>query len=126
MRARGFTLVEVLVAMALIAITTVMLGYFITSFRAVKQSQIDSQAQAFANSYFEALRAEWSTPTGFASTTASGVSYTRPSGFSTPTISATDGAPVNGQVVIRTVKMQTTGPNNKVYQFETRIARPTN
>lgn len=55
----GLTLVEVLVALGIIAITMVMFGYFSTSLRATSDSRRETAAANFSRSYLDALRSQW-------------------------------------------------------------------
>ncbi|MEM7734672.1 MAG: prepilin-type N-terminal cleavage/methylation domain-containing protein [Deinococcota bacterium] len=56
---KGLTLVEVLVALAIIAITMVMFGYFSSSLQATGNSRRETAAANFARSYLDALRSQW-------------------------------------------------------------------
>lgn len=56
---KGLTLVEVLVALAIIAITMVMFGYFSTSLQATSNSRRETAAANFSRSYLDALRSQW-------------------------------------------------------------------
>jgi prepilin-type N-terminal cleavage/methylation domain-containing protein len=55
----GLTLIEVLVALGIIAITMVMFGYFSTSLRATGDSRRNTAAANFARSYLDSVRSQW-------------------------------------------------------------------
>jgi prepilin-type N-terminal cleavage/methylation domain-containing protein len=56
---QGLTLVEVLVALVIIAITMVMFGYFSTALQATSNSRQATAAANFSRSYLDALRSQW-------------------------------------------------------------------
>jgi len=56
---KGLTLVEVLVALAIIAVTMVMFGYFSSSLQATSNSRRETAAANFSRSYLDALRSQW-------------------------------------------------------------------
>lgn len=58
-RQQGLTLIEVLVSLAIIAITMVMFGYFSASLQATSDSRRETAAANFARSYLDALRSQW-------------------------------------------------------------------
>ncbi|WP_119313447.1 type IV pilus modification PilV family protein [Calidithermus terrae] len=126
MRRDGLTLIEVLVALVIIAVTTMLLGYFISGFTATSTSRSDTQAQVFARSYFEAVRSEWSTPLDFRNkplpdpaTLAS-----LPSGFRVLNYSVTSVETVGTDEVLRDVRIEIRDPKGKVSVFETRVVKP--
>jgi prepilin-type N-terminal cleavage/methylation domain-containing protein len=53
----GLTLVEILIALALIGISSLMFAYFSSAFRITRSAQIDTQALNLARSYLDTLRA---------------------------------------------------------------------
>lgn len=59
MKARGLTLIEVLVALVFVALGGVTLGYLLTSFSATRQAQGNTSIQAVGRSYMDALKADW-------------------------------------------------------------------
>lgn len=61
-RRDGFSLVEMMVAMFIIAIAVVMFSYFLTPLRQTSQSQAETQAVAQAKSFIDSLRSSWSDP----------------------------------------------------------------
>lgn len=122
MRRKAFSLVEVMVALAILSITILILSYFGSSFSLTKGAQIDTQAQAFARSYFDNLRASWSTRTTFGAGTLP--SITPPSGFSNPVVTLEDIQQIGTQVVLRRVTLRFTGPQNRAYRFATEVALP--
>lgn len=111
-----------MVALAILSITILILSYFGSSFTLTRNAQIDTQAQAFARSYFDALRASWSTRVNFAAGTPPAMAL--PSGFSNLTIATEDVQTIGSQVVLRRVTLQFTGPQNRPYRFTTEVVRP--
>lgn len=59
-RTTGLTLVEVLVALAVFAVMTIIGVYIASSFTLTSKAQQGSQSQAFARSYLEIVRGLWS------------------------------------------------------------------
>jgi len=112
-----------MVALAILSITIVILSYFGSSFTLTRNAQVDTQAQAFARSYFDNLRASWSTRAAY--NAAVPPSVTPPNGFSNPTITPATVQTVGTQVVVRRVTIQFTGPQNRPYRFATEVVLPT-
>ncbi|RIH75047.1 type IV pilus modification protein PilV [Meiothermus hypogaeus] len=121
-RRSGFSFVEVMVALAILSLTILILTYFGSSFTLTRNAQIDTQAQAFARSYFDNLRASWSTRTTF--NAAVPPSVTPPGGFSNPTVNVENIQTIGTQVVLRRITLQFTGPQNRPYRFSTEVALP--
>lgn len=111
-----------MVALAILSITILILSYFSSSFSLTKGSQIDTQAQAFARSYFDNLRASWSTRATFDAGTLPSIKP--PSGFSNPAVTLEDIQRIGTQVVLRRVTLRFTGPQNRAYRFATEVALP--
>jgi prepilin-type N-terminal cleavage/methylation domain-containing protein len=61
----GVTLVEVLVALALVGVAGSMFGYFITSLQSTKKAREQTTALAYARDYLEGLRTHWQTLVGY-------------------------------------------------------------
>jgi prepilin-type N-terminal cleavage/methylation domain-containing protein len=61
-RREGFSLVEMMVAMFVIAIAIIMFSYFLTPLRQTSQSQIETQAVAQAKTFLDSLRSSWGDP----------------------------------------------------------------
>jgi prepilin-type N-terminal cleavage/methylation domain-containing protein len=59
-RRDGFSLVEMMVAMFIIAIAIIMFSYFLNPLRQTSQSQVETQMAAQARSYLDSLRSSWS------------------------------------------------------------------
>ena len=55
----GFTLVEVLVAIAVLGVFAGVISYGTQSFTYTRNAQIFSQIQGFSRSYFDALKSNW-------------------------------------------------------------------
>jgi len=111
-----------MVALAILSMTILMLTYFGSSFSLTRKAQIDTQAQAYARSYFDNLRASWSTRATYNAATLPSV--TPPSGFSTLTVTVEDIQRIGTQVVLRRVTLRFTGPQDRPYRFATEVALP--
>ncbi|MCX7783222.1 MAG: prepilin-type N-terminal cleavage/methylation domain-containing protein [Meiothermus sp.] len=122
MRRSGFSFVEVMVALAILSLTILILTYFGSSFTLTRNAQIDTQAQAYARSYFDNLRASWSTRAAFNAGVAP--SITPPNGFGNPTATLTTVQTVGTQVVVRRITIDFTGPQNRPYRFTTEVVLP--
>jgi prepilin-type N-terminal cleavage/methylation domain-containing protein len=115
---KGFSLIEVLVALVLIGVATVMFGFFTSGFSATRQARADTEVQVLARSYFDTLRSSWSVSGNYTSATLPTI--TVPSGFAlSPAVSAatTDG-------LRRTVTLSITTPQEKQFTFTTQISAP--
>ncbi|WP_027876420.1 type IV pilus modification PilV family protein [Meiothermus cerbereus] len=122
MRRSGFSFVEVMVALAILSLAILILTYFGSSFSLTRNAQIDTQAQAYARSYFDNLRASWSTRATYNAAVLPSV--TPPSGFSSPTVAVENIQRIGTQVVLRRVTLRFTGPQNRPYRFATEVALP--
>jgi prepilin-type N-terminal cleavage/methylation domain-containing protein len=58
----GFSLIEVMVALFIIAIATLIFGYFMTPLQQSKEAQLETQQIASARNYLDNLRALWQDP----------------------------------------------------------------
>ncbi len=122
MRPKGFSFVEVMVALAILSLTILILTYFGSSFTLTRNAQIDTQAQAFARSYFDNVRASWSTKAAF--NAAALPSLTPPGGFSNLSATVENVQSIGTQVVLRRIVLQFTGPQNRSYRFSTEVVLP--
>ncbi|RDI95149.1 prepilin-type N-terminal cleavage/methylation domain-containing protein [Meiothermus sp. QL-1] len=122
MRRSGFSFVEVMVALAVVSITILMLTYFGSSFTLTRNAQIDTQAQAYARSYFDNLRALWSSETAFEA--AALPSLPLPVGFADLRVEQEDAQTLGQQVVLRRVTLSFSGPQGRSYRFTTEVVRP--
>ncbi len=111
-----------MVALAILSLTILILTYFGSSFSLTRNAQIDTQAQAFARSYFDNLRASWSTRAAFNAAVLPSV--TPPSGFSSPTVTVETIQRIGTQVVLRRVTLRFTGPQDRPYRFATEVVLP--
>lgn len=59
---KGFSLIEVLVALAIIAITITLFSYFVSSLQRSRDARLETTAAAYARNYFDSLRAAWQDP----------------------------------------------------------------
>lgn len=123
MRRSGFSLVEVMVALAILSLTILILTYFGSSFTLTRNAQLDTQAQAFARSYFDNVRASWSTRAAYNAAVAPAVAP--PNGFSIPSTTLATVQTAGTQVVVRRITIQFTGPQNRTYRFATEVVLPT-
>lgn len=126
MHRNGLTLIEVLVALVIITVTTLLLGYFISGYTATNTARSDTQAQVFARSYFEAVRSEWATPPDYKNkplpdpATLTGL----PAGFRVVSYGVSGKESVGGEEILRDIRLELVGPKNKTFVFETRIVKP--
>ncbi len=122
MRPKGFSFVEVMVALAILSLSILILTYFGSSFTLTRNAQIDTQAQAYARSYFDNLRAAWATPAAFNA----GVlpALRPPQGFSSPAVRTEDIQSIGNQVVLRRVTLEFTGPQGRAFRFSTEVVLP--
>jgi prepilin-type N-terminal cleavage/methylation domain-containing protein len=120
---KGFSLVEVLVSLAITALAIGMFSYFGNGITLTRNSQIDTQAQAFARSYFDTMRANWSQSLAY--TAGALPSMTLPSGYTSlvPTSTTLTTLSQRG-VVLRRVVITFNGPAGRSYRFETLASAP--
>lgn len=111
-----------MVALAILSLTIVFLGHFGSSFTLTRHAQIDTQAQAFARSYFDHVRASWTTRAAY--NAAALPSVTPPNGFSSPSVTLTPVQTVGTQVVVRRVTIEFNGPQGRTYRFATEVVLP--
>jgi prepilin-type N-terminal cleavage/methylation domain-containing protein len=55
----GFTLIEVLITLVVVALSMVVLSYMNNAFLSSRNSQQETQALSFARSYLDTVRAQW-------------------------------------------------------------------
>jgi prepilin-type N-terminal cleavage/methylation domain-containing protein len=58
----GFSLIEVMIALFIIAIATLVFGYFMTPLRQSKEAQQQTQQVTLARNYLDNLRSFWQDP----------------------------------------------------------------
>ncbi len=113
---KGFSLIEVLISLVILAVTTMLLGHFMLSFTSSREAQTDTQVQALARSYMDALRTEWQIPALYNSNAAPSVSF--PNGYrSNLQVSVVDAG-------LKTVTLTITNPSGRTYAFVTRVVAP--
>jgi prepilin-type N-terminal cleavage/methylation domain-containing protein len=122
-RRGGFSLIEVLVATAIVAAAIVLLGIFYNSFKVTRQAQIDTQAQAFARSYFDATRARWNSSASFKGATAVVSDVAAPSGYS---YTVTPKTPLATSDTLREIRLSISTPDNRTLSFSSKLVLPTN
>jgi len=111
-----------MVALAMLSLAVLILTHMGSSFSLTRNAQIDTQAQAYARSYFDNLRASWSTKAAYDAAVLPSV--TPPSGFSRPTVAVKNLQRIGAQVVLRRVTLRFTGPQDRTYRFATELALP--
>ena len=142
-RVAGFTLIEILVSIALLGILIVIVGYFSNSLTATSQAKSYPVAQTFASSYLNVLRTKWAVPGQYRTTSLPDptTNEVKPStGFSYVT-AVTDGTtnapiisyaypnaappvPVANNSVLKRVTLSVTTPQNKTFVFATQFVNP--
>ena len=65
MRKQGLSLIEVLVALVLVAVAVSMFLYFADSLRLTTLSREETQAASFARNYFDSLKSRWQSEIGY-------------------------------------------------------------
>lgn len=133
-REAGFTIIEAVVAVAVIAIGILLLSYLFDSIKLTRIAQNETVAVNFARRYLDVNKALWQDPYFYG--TRSMPQLTAPSNFKY-TIQVEDEtftggtaiAPVAqtssvGTVLERSVLLLVTTPDNNVVRLGTRIARP--
>ena len=135
MRRSGFSIIEALVALALVAIVGIMFPFFISSFALSKKSQIDAQAQTYSAGYFSQVKSMWTISSNFnssilpptapvaANDPRAPYAFPPPSGYSFSTAPAV--SPANcGTTNFCTVGFTLLLPDERQVEFITQIARP--
>jgi prepilin-type N-terminal cleavage/methylation domain-containing protein len=130
----GVTLVEVLVALAIIGVVGGMFSYFVSSLQTTQSAREQTTAVAYARAYLEGLRAKWQTLEGYQNVSLAtppeppstydlkieikndqgSVVYGYPGGAATEDLSA-----------LRTIKISFTNEEDKTISLVTTLARPT-
>ncbi len=139
---KGYTLVEVLVAVVIIVIVIGFFGYFATSLKISTESKLETTAASFARRYFDTLRSNWQSNIDY--DTGELLNLSPPNGYSNYNLAITlvDGkgnitktyeADYNSGFTdldstvddIREIDMVLKTPQ-KEYKFSTQIVRPPN
>ncbi|GGJ53976.1 prepilin-type N-terminal cleavage/methylation domain-containing protein [Deinococcus roseus] len=60
MNNKGVTIIEILIAIALIGVISILSTYFLSGFQLNSAAQYDTNMQAFSRSYMDDVRAYWS------------------------------------------------------------------
>ena len=123
LRNKGFSLIEVIVAAAVIGAAVMLLGYFFSSFQVTRQAQVDTQAQAFARSYFDATRARWNTSVAYKSASAPLSDIAAPIGY---TYTVTPKAALGPGDTLRELRLDIATPDKRSLRFTSRIVLPPN
>jgi prepilin-type N-terminal cleavage/methylation domain-containing protein len=130
----GMTLVEVLVALALVGVGGSLFGYLITSLQSTKTAREETSALAYGRNYLEGLQAKWQTLKGYQTLSlatpdnppanytikvkvqneAGSIIYSFPGGASSEDLSA-----------LRNITLTFTDEHDKTVSLVTQIARPT-
>ncbi|WP_052351687.1 hypothetical protein [Deinococcus pimensis] len=139
----AFTLAEVLVGVALLALAALLLGYLGLGFSFSRTSRFDTAAQAYARSYYDTVGAFWATRASYDATVlpdpGAGV-LGPPAGYSYvvnvkdgtgATLVAFDSAgrsalkPSASVDPLKTVTLTVRTPDRRTLEFVTRFVRPT-
>ncbi|MDX2005808.1 MAG: type II secretion system protein [Meiothermus sp.] len=121
MNNKGFSLLEVLIATAVVGAGIVLLGIFYNSFKVTRQAQIDTQAQTFARSYFDATRARWNSPASFKAATAVVTDVAAPSGY---TYTVAPKTPLAGTDTLRELNLNISTPDGRTLSFSSSVVLP--
>lgn len=138
-KGQGLTLVEVLVALVILAVAGLMMGYFITSFRVTQRAQFDTKAQTFARSYFDTLRADWAMGNYQSSRPLGPAEVSPPTGYGYHIIikdsedkladytygATTEPSGTISDSALKAVTLEVTNPQGRTFPFSTLIAKPT-
>ncbi|MGL4612098.1 MAG: type IV pilus modification PilV family protein [Trueperaceae bacterium] len=131
---KGLTIVEVLVALAIVGIAGSLFGYFLTSLQTTRTAREQSSALAYARNYLEGLRAHWQTLEGYQNLSLAtpnnppehyelkikiendegGTVFAHPGGASSRDLSP-----------LRVITVIFTDKENKTITLQTMVARPT-
>jgi prepilin-type N-terminal cleavage/methylation domain-containing protein len=135
----GFTLIEILVSLALLGILGLVASGFVLPLKITRDSSQESQALTYARSYVEILKSRWLDKNAFENKDAAGallspVTYGAPVAGTTATAdiklpdstwklvtNASSWAPGD---TLRTVEVKVTPPNGKVYRIFTMVSHP--
>jgi prepilin-type N-terminal cleavage/methylation domain-containing protein len=130
----GLTLVEVLVALAIIGVAGGMFSYFVSSLQTTKTARERTTALAYAREYLEGLRAKWQTLAGY-ETLSLATPNDPPASYDLEVTINNDkgkvifsypgGAGGTDVSALRTVTLTFTDEQHKTVRLETSIARPT-
>lgn len=137
MNHRGLTLIEVLVAVLVLALGTSALLYLFGALGGQRTAQRLTQVQAVVRSVNDLIRAEWSSnwslpfggDQGGEITFSVGpggqlfTSYSPPPGFQVTLVVSGD-APTRAQDVVRHVRILVRDPQGRVHEYATRAVRP--
>jgi prepilin-type N-terminal cleavage/methylation domain-containing protein len=137
--ASGFTLIEILVALALLGILGVVASGFLLPLRINRDSAQESQALTYARSYVEILKSRWLDKNTFENKDAAGAILS-PVTYGAPVVGTTGTADIKfpssdwkletnkstwaSGDSIRTVEVTVTPPNGKKYKIITMVAHP--
>ena len=110
-------------ATAIIGVAIVLLGYFFNSFKVTRQAQMDTQAQAFARSYFDSIRARWNTVSAYQTATQAPTSSDlgAPQGYSY----SVQPTSFSSNDTLRTLQLTITNPDGRTLAFSSQVVRPT-
>jgi prepilin-type N-terminal cleavage/methylation domain-containing protein len=127
----GFTLIEVIVALALVSVLGIVATGFLVPLKITRQSAAETQAMTYAHSYLETLKTKWLTTAEYQGMTQPSLSTDNP----TPaipdltvdtgwTITANTGDWTAAQT-LRTIKVTVTPPNSGTpVVITTKVAAP--
>jgi prepilin-type N-terminal cleavage/methylation domain-containing protein len=131
---RALTLVEVLVALAVIAITVSMFLYFADALRLTRISKEETQAAAYARNYLDGLRGLWLVHDNYINRLDYAEPQNSPTGYEVKVTildeagkavaSYPGGASESNLSPLRTVTISLTDEKGQVYEMSTQISRP--
>ena len=132
-QASGFTLIEVLIALAVAGIAISMFGYLINSLRLTRVSKLETEAAAYARNYLDTLRGQWRFTNGYENPSEA-AALVPPEGYTvTVNIENQTGdelftfpgpAPATDTSPMRTVTINLTHSQEAAVTMSTKIARP--
>jgi prepilin-type N-terminal cleavage/methylation domain-containing protein len=130
----GLTLVEVLVALAVIAITVSMFLYFADALRLTRISKEETTASAYARNYLDSLRGLWLVRDNYLNKLDYAEPQNIPAGYEVKVTildeagkavaSYPGGAGGSNFSPLRTVTISLTDEAGQVYEMSTQISRP--
>ena len=127
----GFTLIEVIVALALVSVLGIVATGFLAPLKITRQSAAETQAMTYARSYLETLKTKWLTTAEYQGMTQPSLSTDNPTP-ATPDLNVDTGWTVTANTTdwsasqtLRTIKVTVTPANNGVpVVITTKVAAP--
>jgi prepilin-type N-terminal cleavage/methylation domain-containing protein len=128
---QGFTLIEVIVALALVSLLGVVATGFLAPLKITRQSNAETQAMTYARSYLETLKTKWLTLAEYQGMTRPSLSTDVPPP-ATPDLTVDTDWTITANIsewtatqTLRTIKVTVTPPNSGVpVVITTKVAAP--